>query len=354
MKKIYVHAPFDVRLDDVPSDNRPLGPYELRVHTELTALSPGTETRIYSGLESDRFSYRVRYPYALGYNNVGRVVEVGGMVREYKVGDRVFSRSQHQSELIVAEKNVAGIASGDPNVPIGYDVIARVPDNVKSEYALFTHLFTLGFNSLYRADYRFGENVVVIGLGVVGLGAVSMAHLAGARVFAIGNDLSRLEIAKKMGADDGSLSGENAIDRAQAFCGEPGADAIIVCADAWAALKTAIDISRRSTRIAVLSFPGVGEGAPKFDPFAPADFYNKSISYVAVSWMPSDDYPPEYQRFTVKRIYRYILDRMSQGQVDMTPVVTHRFPIANIKDAFDLSLSKNKSAIGIVCDWKNH
>jgi threonine dehydrogenase-like Zn-dependent dehydrogenase len=236
-------------------------------------------------------------------------------------------------------------------VPIGYDIIARVPDNVKSEHALFTHLFVLGFNSLHRAEYRFGENVVVIGLGVVGLGAVSMAHLAGARVFAIGNDVSRLNVAKKMGADDGCLSGEDAVDRAQEFCGEAGADVIIVCADAWAALKTAIDISRRNTRISVLSFPGVGEGAPKFDPFAPADFYNKSISYVSSSWMASDDYPPEYQRFTVKRIYRYVLDRMSRGQLDMTPIVTHRFPISKIKEAFDLSISRDKTAIGIVFDW---
>jgi len=354
MKQVFVHAPYDVRLDDVPSDYRPLGPFELRAQTEWSALSPGTETRIYTGLEQDRFSYRVQYPYELGYNNVARVTEVGSRVQEYRVGQRVFSRMPHRSELILAEKNVNDAGRPDsPNVPISFDVLAPIPENVPSEQAAFTHLFVLGFNALQRAQYQFGENVVVIGLGVVGLGAVSMAHLAGARVAAIGKDESRLELARSMGADETWLNGDDDVARAKQFGGEAGIDIVIVCTDAWNALKTAVDISRRNTRISVLAFPGVGQGAPPFDPFAPADFYNKSISYISASWMPSDDYPPEYQRFTVKRIYRYILDRMSRGQLDLSPIVTHRFPITRIKDAFDLALTKEKSAIGIVFDWRN-
>jgi len=103
-KQVIVHAPFDVRLDELPSDGRPLGPFELRVRTELTALSPGTETRIYTGQEAERFAYRVRYPMPIGYNNVGRVVEVGSEVREYQVGGRIFSRMPHIDEYIVAER----------------------------------------------------------------------------------------------------------------------------------------------------------------------------------------------------------------------------------------------------------
>jgi threonine dehydrogenase-like Zn-dependent dehydrogenase len=67
--------------------------------------------------------------------------------------------------------------------------------------------------------------------------------------------------------------------------------------------------------------------------------------------MPSDDYPPEYQRFTVKRIYRYLLAQMSAGRIDLSPIVTHRLPIARIRDAFDLVLRKDRSALGIVFNW---
>ncbi len=352
MKQVIVHAPYDVRCDDAPSIDDPLGDYELLVRTEVSALSPGTETRVYTGLDAERFRYRISYPFLLGYNNVGRIVAAGRLVRMYAVGQRIFSRMPHQSEYIVAEKTAGD--TGRPssaNVPMSYDVIAPVPDNVPSECAVFTHLLTLGFNALHSGQYRFGENVVVIGLGVVGMGAVTMAHLAGARVAVIGNDASRLSLARTMGADEGWLNGDDDEGRARDFGGEAGIDLIIVCADAWAALRTAMTLARRKTRIAVLAFPGVGQDRAPFDPFEPADFYNRSLSYISAGWMPSDDYPPEYQRFTVKRIYHYILDRMASGRIDLSRVATHRFPIARIKDAFDLVLRKDKSAVGIVFDW---
>jgi threonine dehydrogenase-like Zn-dependent dehydrogenase len=288
-----------------------------------------------------------------GYNNIGRIVEIGSAVREYRVGQRLFSRMPHQSEYIVAEQAAGDVGRpASANVPKSYDVIAPVPESVASEHAAFTHLFTLGFNAIHRGLYRFGENVAVIGLGVVGQGAVSMAHLAGARVAAIGNDPRRTAVAAKMGADETWLAGDDAAARAAHFGGEPGIDLVILCADAWGAFQTAIQITRRNGRIAVLSFPGVGEGAPPFDPFAPADFYNEGLSYLSVSWMASDDYPPEFQRFTVKRVYRYILDRMARGQLDLSPVVTHRVPITQVKDMFELVLSKDKTALGIVFDWR--
>lgn len=352
MKQVIIHAPYDVRVDEVAAPGRRLGDYELLVRTEVSALSPGTETRAYTGLDAERFRYRVSYPFPLGYNNVGHIVAAGSKVETYRVGQRIFSRMPHQSEYVVAERAVG--EAGRPssvNVPMSYDVIAPVPDNVPSEWAVFTHLLTLGFNALHSGQYRFGENVVVVGLGVVGLGAVCMAHLAGARVGAIANDVSRLAVARALGADDAWLSGDDDQARARQFGGEAGIDLVIVCADPWAALRTAVAIARRRTRIAVLAFPGVGQHHAPFDVFEPADFYNRSLSYISASWMPSDDYPPEYQRFTVKRIYRYLLDRMASGHIDPSVIATHRFPIARIKDAFDLAIRKDKSAIGIVFDW---
>ncbi|MGQ0570017.1 MAG: zinc-binding dehydrogenase [Armatimonadota bacterium] len=352
MKQVVVHAPYDVRLDDVPSPAQSLGDHELLVRAEVSAMSPGTETRVYTGLDAERFRYRVSYPFLLGYNNVGRVVAVGRGVETYQVGQRIFSRMPHQSEYVAAER-AHGDAGTPPstNVPMSYDVIAPVPPSVPSDHAVFTHLLTLGFNALHSGHYRFGENVVVIGLGIVGLGAVCMAALAGARVAAIGNDPSRLAVARALGADDAWMNGDNDEDRARDFGGEAGTDLIIVCADAWQALRTAIAMTRRKTRVAVLAFPGVGQGSAPFNVFEPSDFYNRTLSYISAGWMPSDDYPPEYQRFTVKRIYRYILDRMASGRIDLSSLPVQRLPITRIKEAFELVLRKDRSTVGIVFDW---
>ena len=350
--QVMVHAPYDLRLEEAPSIERPLGDFELLVQAEVGALSPGTETRIYSGGAVDRFSYRISYPFPLGYNNVGKVVAVGSKVTSYYPGQRVFTCMPHLSEFIVAEQAVGETGRPlSPNTPKSYDQIAPVPENVPSEHAVFTHLLLLGFNALQRGQYRFGENVVVIGLGVVGLGAVCMARATGARVAAIGNSLSRLNTAQEMGADAAWLAGDDDLGHATSFASEPGVDLVIVCTDAWEAMRTAITISRRNTRIAVLAFPGVGQGPSPFEPFEPADFYNRSLSYIAVSWMAMDDYPPEYQRFTRKRVYRYILDLMARRRIDPSPLLTHRFPMDRIKDAFDLVLRRDKSVLGVVLDW---
>ena len=350
--QIVLYAPYDVRFEEMPSIDRPLGDFELLVRAEVGALSPGTEARIYSGRGVERFSYRVSYPFPLGYNNVGKVAAVGSKVRSYRPGQRVFTCMPHLSDFIVAEQAMSeSDRPASPNIPKSYDQIAPVPENVSSEHAVFTHLLLLGFNALQRGQYRFGENVVVIGLGVVGLGAVCMARAAGARVAAIGNAVSRLQTARAMGADMAWLAGDDDLGHSTSFAGEPGIDLVIVCADAWEAMKTAITISRCNTRVAVLAFPGVGQGPSPFEPFEPADFYNRSLSYIAVSWMAMDDYPPEYQRFTRKRVYRYILDLMARRRIDPSPLVTHRFPITRIKDAFDLVLSKDKSVLGVVLDW---
>ena len=351
--QVIAHAPYDLRLDEIPSIERPLGDFELLVQADVGALSPGTEARIYSGEGVDRFSYRISYPFPLGYNNVGKVVAVGSKVRNYRPGQRVFTCMPHLSEFIVAEQAIGGSGQPlSPNAPKSYDQIAPVPESVPSEHAVFTHLLLLGFNALQRGQYRFGENVVVIGLGVVGLGAVCMARAAGARVAAIGNSPSRLNTARAIGADVAWLAGDDDLGHSASFAGEPGVDLVIVCTDAWEAMKTAIAISRRNTRIAVLAFPGVGQGPSPFEPFEPADFYNRSLSYIAVSWMAMDDYPPEYQRFTRKRVYSYILDLMARRRIDPSPLVTHHFPMERIKDAFDLVLTKDKSVLGVVLDWK--
>jgi Alanine dehydrogenase/PNT, C-terminal domain len=136
-------------------------------------------------------------PFHLGTTMLGKSRQWEARLEVTVRARGVFTCMPHLSEFIVAEQ--AAAESGgptSPNIPKSYDQIAPVPENVSSEHAVFTHLLLLGFNALQRGQYQFGENVVVIGLGVVGLGAACMARAAGARVAAIGNAPSRLETAR--------------------------------------------------------------------------------------------------------------------------------------------------------------
>ena len=127
--QVIVHAPYDVRLDEMPSIERPLGDFELLVRAEVGVLSPGTEARIYSGRGVERFSYRVSYPFPLGYNNVGKVAAVGSKVTSYRPGQRVFTCMPHLSEFIVAEQAMG--ESGRPASPS----IPQHPQELRSNSA---------------------------------------------------------------------------------------------------------------------------------------------------------------------------------------------------------------------------
>ncbi|HRI10590.1 MAG TPA: hypothetical protein PKW35_22370, partial [Nannocystaceae bacterium] len=91
-------------------------------------------------------------PVALGYCNVGRVVEVGRGAAGFAPGDRVVSNGKH-AELVDAAA----------------DLCARIPDAVSDEAAIFTVLAAIGLQGVRLAAPTLGEAVVVTGLGLIGL-----------------------------------------------------------------------------------------------------------------------------------------------------------------------------------------
>src|SRR5207237_3371431 len=120
----------------------------------------------------------------VGYNNVGIVRAVGSGVTRLRVGERVFSLQPHQSAYLARDS----------------ELVVPVPEGVAPEAAAFTYLYHLGFASLQRGHFIPGEHVAVVGLGILGLATVELARAQGARVLALGNAQSRLEMASAIGA----------------------------------------------------------------------------------------------------------------------------------------------------------
>ena len=113
----------------------------------------------------DAVRSKLDQPLALGYCNVGIVLDAGAGITEFKVGDRVVSNGNH-----------AGVVSVPKNL------CARIPDNVEDESAVFTVLGAIGLQGLRLAQPTLGETVVVTGLGLIGLMTVQMLRAHGCRV----------------------------------------------------------------------------------------------------------------------------------------------------------------------------
>ncbi len=276
-------------------------------------------------------------PLALGYCNVGRVIE--SRADGFAVGDRVVSNGKH-AEIVAAPQNLC----------------AKIPDNVTDDDASFTVLAAIGLQGIRLAQPTLGECVVVTGLGLIGLLTVQMLRAQGCRVLGIDFDPARLEMARRFGAETVNPgAGEDVQARALAFSRGQGVDAVIITASTKSnePVSQAARMCRKRGRIVLVGVVGLE--------LSRADFYEKELSFqVSCSYGPGrydpayedggQDYPIGFVRWTEQRNFEAVLDLMAAGALDIAPLVTHRFAIEAGAQAMDL-LSSGQASLGILLDY---
>ncbi|MEM8922483.1 MAG: NADPH:quinone oxidoreductase family protein [Actinomycetota bacterium] len=168
----------------------------------------------------DKYQFKVPPPYVPGVEVAGLVAAVGDEVEGFAVGDRVvggLGTSGGFAELAV----------------IGASEARRLPDNVGFaestglNYAYGTTLYGLK----HRGDLKEGETLLILGAGGnVGLSAVELGKLMGARVIAAASTEDKLDLCRERGADETiNYATENLKDRAKELTGGKGVDMVYDC-----------------------------------------------------------------------------------------------------------------------------
>ena len=194
--------------------------------------------------------------------------------------------------------------------------------------------------------------MAVVGLGTLGLGAVAIGPLIGARVVAIGNSDSRLEMATRMGAHAGFLSDDPDLEtKLDIFSEGRGIDLVILTANPWPAYRTSVNIVRPNGRVAIVSLLGRGEETLDFNPLAMEYFYIKGISLIAISGSDANLFPSEDRGSGQSRHCGHMLSLMAEGKLEPKRLVTHRLPYTQMVDAYEMALRRDKSMMNVVFDW---
>ena len=336
MKIAILNGPRDITIEDKKIDKSPLLPDQIFVETELTAFKIGTDRGNYEGAE--QVPGAPDYPRGVGDSNVGIVKAIGSSVTGLKMGDRVVSRAPHQSEWIGDEK----------------DSVVRVPDGVDSQDAVWAHLYTLSGLCFRKAFFQPGETVAVVGLGVLGLGAVALGNLFGGRVIALGNSPLRLKMAEVMGAKHSIMSDDQKLgDELNTITQGRGVDLVILAANPWPALRTAMEIVRPNGRISVVSLLGRGEEPLDFNPLAMKWFYNKGISLIAVNGDSGYFYPNTNDHSSSwNRACDHILSLMADGLLKPSRVTTHRLHYTELRLAYEMAYERKKDTLGVTFNWR--
>ena len=313
-----------------------LGPHEVRVKTQITAFKIGTDRGNYEGAEN--VPGAPDYPRWVGDSNLGIVHEVGGAVTALVAGDRVVSRYAHQSEFVA-------------ELP---GTLVKVPDGVDAEDAVWAHLYTLSAMCYRKANFIPGENVAVVGLGVLGLGAVALGPLFGARVVGIGNSQVRTHMAERTGAHAAFLYDDPRLaEKLQTFTNGAGIDLVILTANPWPAYRSAVQMVRHNGRVAVVSLLGRGEAPADFNPLAMQFFYAKALSLISVSGQVGYLYPAaDESRMSWNRQCQHVLALMADGLLRPSTLVTHRLPYTRMQEAYEMAFRREKDMLGVIFNWQ--
>lgn len=264
-------------------------------------------------------------PLPLGYCNVGRVIAVGPGILGIGVGERVVSNGKH-AEVV--------------SVPI--NLCAKVPDAVADEEAAFTVLGAISLQGIRLVQPTLGETVVVTGLGLIGLLTVQLLRAHGCRVLGLDFDKERLELARKFGAEVVDLgAGQDPIKAAELYSRGRGVDAVVVTAATKSStpMHQAALMCRKRGRIVLVGVAGLD--------LSRDDFFKKELTFqVSASYGPGrydqnyeekgQDYPVGFVRWTEQRNFEAVLDMMSDGRLDVKPLISHRFAVDEAQKAYEL------------------
>jgi predicted dehydrogenase/threonine dehydrogenase-like Zn-dependent dehydrogenase len=280
-------------------------------------------------------------PLAMGYCNVGVVAEVGASVTGFKINDRVASNGKH-AEMVAVPVNLC----------------ALVPDVVADDEAAFTVIGAIALQGIRLVQPTLGEAVVVTGLGLIGLMAVQLLRAHGCRVLGLDFDSAKLELARSFGAETVDLgAGEDPVAAATRFSRGRGVDAVIVTAATTSSepMHQAAQMSRKRGRIVLVGVTGLE--------LSRADFFEKELSLqVSCSYGPGrydaayeeggQDYPIGFVRWTEQRNFEAVLDMIAERRLDVKPLISHRFSIAEAARAYDV-ITGSAPPLGILLEYPN-
>jgi len=289
---------------------------------------------------------RLSMPEKLGYSCSGIVLKVGKNVTNVKVGDRVACAGvgfANHAEVNYVPKNL----------------FVPVPDNVSLKDAAYVAIGAIAVQGVRNSKISFGENVAVIGLGLLGLITVQILRAAGCRVMGFDINEKKLTLAKRLGANmTANINDLNITMLADNFTGGYGFDAVIITASTSSSqpIHVASNICRDKGRIVVVGNVGLQLKRPKF--------YEKELELiVSRSYGPGRydktyeengvDYPYGYVRWTENRNMEAFLKLLSEKRVNLKEITTHIFPIERAREAYDLINDKTKEDyIGILFKYK--
>ena len=309
----------NIQLEEVPMPE--INARQIRVETDSTLISRGSELfRRY--IREDAVP-----PSIMGYSLTGIVDAVGAEVTGYRVAERVMVVAPH-AQYVVAEPN----ATDGRIVPLF--------DDVSFEAGTFLPLATSAVAWSDSSGVKAGDTIVVLGQGLVG--SLMMQVLRGynpERIITVDALPLRCELSTQLGADVSINANEiDPVEEVRRLTDGKGADLVIDCVGGYAGVKSFEQAQDMTRQFGTIQLIALYQQAPL--PLHSSKMMSKRL----VAGILTDE--PRSQ------IAVRALEKIQNGEIRASEMITHRFHYTEAKAAFDLLWNTPGDALGVLIKWQ--
>lgn len=316
------------------------GAGQIRVRTEASLVSAGTELAIYTGIHQGLTNPKTtwpKYPQVMGYMAVVRVDQVGRGVEGFREGDRLLTSTGHTSHAILEAADGPGSR------------LWRLPDEGAAHRLVFARMAKTAATALARAEVTFAQSVVVAGLGIIGQVTLRLFQAAGAwPILGIDPVEFRRAAAVRGGAVAAlDLAPGDVPERIHALL--PGGADIVVDATGWAsALPDIMSLAREAGAVVVLGSPrGTATDVDFY-----RDLHRRSLRLIGAHDSGIGSTVREGFQYTNQRIVPVLVDWVASGRVPVDDLISHHVPASGLAEMYAGLLDDKDCFLGVVLDWR--
>jgi L-iditol 2-dehydrogenase len=294
--------------------------------------------------------YAVQFPYILGHECSGTVVEVADDVHNFQVGDRValepgipcgkceqcLSGKYNLCPDVVFFATPPYHGSNQNYVVHPAEWTFRLPGKMSTLEGALIEPLAVGLHAVRQGGVTLGDTVLIFGAGCIGLVTLLSARAAGATKVIVVDVLQlRLEKAAELGAVTINATKQDVISTVASMSGGRGVDVVIDAAGTQQTLTTAPFVLRRGGTMVM-----VGQAADTVDKFPVNAILVRELNIKSV--------------FRYRNIYPLAINAIAGGFIDIKTIVSHTYPFAKIQEAFDYVIANKQSIVKGVIDFTNN
>jgi len=220
----------------------------------------------------------------------------------------------------------------------------KLPDDIPDEIAVFLSILEVGHIGLRRGVPAIGENVAIVGQGVIGLACLAYCRAFGLGTAVLDLQEERLAVARRLGAEVAvSPDQPHALEQVRCAFGGEGADLALEAASHWNAVRMAMEVTRPEGRVVVVSRH---VDQPTFNPIG-HPFLGKRLTLLT-----SYGHEPEGSRWDRRHSIDLTLRLLSTGRLNIEPLITTHARWTELPEIYRRLDAGDRELIGVVLHWE--